>query len=78
MSFRIEKDSMGNVRVPEDKYWGAQTQRSSDNFKIGGHALKTRRNTHAQDQVCAQPPIFSIHFHQGLSNFLCHNNFPFN
>lgn len=36
MSFRIEKDSLGDVRVPGDKYWGAQTQRSIENFKIGG------------------------------------------
>lgn len=36
MSFRIEKDSLGEVRVPGDKYWGAQTQRSIENFKIGG------------------------------------------
>ena len=35
MKFRIEKDTMGNVKVPRDKYWGAQTQRSIDNFKIG-------------------------------------------
>ncbi len=35
MKFRIEKDTMGNVKVPHDKYWGAQTQRSVDNFKIG-------------------------------------------
>jgi fumarate hydratase class II len=34
--FRIEKDTMGDVRVPADKYWGAQTQRSKENFKIGG------------------------------------------
>ena len=33
--YRIEHDSMGEVRVPEDKYWGAQTQRSFENFKIG-------------------------------------------
>ncbi len=36
MSFRTEKDTMGEVQVPADKYWGAQTQRSKDNFKIGG------------------------------------------
>lgn len=36
MSFRIEKDTMGPVEVPSDKYWGAQTQRSINNFKIGG------------------------------------------
>jgi len=36
LSFRIEKDSLGDVEVPSDKYWGAQTQRSKENFKIGG------------------------------------------
>ncbi len=36
MSFRIEKDSLGDIKVPADKYWGAQTQRSLENFKIGG------------------------------------------
>ncbi len=35
MSFRIEKDTMGNVEVPADKLWGAQTERSRNNFKIG-------------------------------------------
>jgi len=34
-SFRIESDSMGDVKVPADRYWGAQTERSRDNFKIG-------------------------------------------
>jgi fumarate hydratase class II len=34
---RIETDSMGEVPVPADRYWGAQTQRSLENFKIGGH-----------------------------------------
>jgi fumarate hydratase, class II len=33
--FRIEKDTMGEVKVPADKYWGAQTERSRNNFKIG-------------------------------------------
>lgn len=36
MNFRIEHDTMGEVQVPADKYWGAQTQRSRNNFKIGG------------------------------------------
>ncbi|MCS6838110.1 MAG: class II fumarate hydratase [Bdellovibrionaceae bacterium] len=36
MEFRIEKDTMGEVKVPADRYWGAQTQRSLQNFKIGG------------------------------------------
>lgn len=35
MDYRIERDSMGEVRVPADRYWGAQTQRSLENFKIG-------------------------------------------
>lgn len=35
MNYRIESDSMGEMRVPADKYWGAQTQRSYQNFKIG-------------------------------------------
>lgn len=35
MEIRIEKDTMGEVRVPADKYWGAQTERSRNNFKIG-------------------------------------------
>ena len=38
MKFRIEKDTMGNVEVPADKYWGAQTERSKNNFKIGASA----------------------------------------
>lgn len=36
MGTRIENDTMGPVEVPSDKYWGAQTQRSINNFKIGG------------------------------------------
>ncbi len=35
MDYRIEKDTMGEVKVPADKYWGAQTERSRNNFKIG-------------------------------------------
>ena len=35
MEYRIERDTMGEVRVPADKYWGAQTQRSLENFRIG-------------------------------------------
>ena len=40
MKFRKEKDSMGEVEVPEDKYFGAQTQRSLNNFKIGGEKFQ--------------------------------------
>jgi fumarate hydratase class II len=35
MEYRIEKDTIGDVKVPADKYWGAQTERSRNNFKIG-------------------------------------------
>ncbi|WP_136667197.1 class II fumarate hydratase [Flavobacterium sp. H122] len=38
MEYRIEKDTMGEVKVPADKYWGAQTERSRNNFKIGAPA----------------------------------------
>ena len=38
MAYRIEKDTMGEVKVPADKYWGAQTERSRNNFKIGSAA----------------------------------------
>jgi fumarate hydratase class II len=38
MEYRIEKDTMGEVQVPADKYWGAQTERSRNNFKIGPSA----------------------------------------
>ncbi|SDK71928.1 fumarate hydratase, class II [Catalinimonas alkaloidigena] len=39
MDYRIEKDTMGEVQVPADKFWGAQTQRSRENFKIGGQQM---------------------------------------
>ena len=35
MKYRVEKDTMGEVQVPADKFWGAQTERSRNNFKIG-------------------------------------------
>lgn len=38
MEYRLEKDTMGEVKVPADKYWGAQTERSRNNFKIGAPA----------------------------------------
>ena len=48
MEYRIEHDSMGEVRVPADKYWGAQTQRSRENFPIGvGLETMPREITHA-------------------------------
>lgn len=48
MKYRTEHDSMGEVKVPFDKYWAAQTQRSSENFKIGvGIETMPREITHA-------------------------------
>ena len=48
MNYRIEHDSMGEVKVPNDKYWGAQTQRSHENFPIGvGIETMPREITHA-------------------------------
>ena len=48
MQYRIELDSMGEVRVPADKYWGAQTERSHENFPIGvGQETMPREITHA-------------------------------
>ena len=46
MEYRIEKDTMGEMRVPKDKYWGAQTQRSYQNFEIGTEVMP-REITHA-------------------------------
>jgi len=39
MQVRVEKDTMGPIEVPADKYWGAQTQRSKENFTIGGQLM---------------------------------------
>ncbi|MFH0347915.1 MULTISPECIES: class II fumarate hydratase [Bacillus] len=42
MEYRIERDTMGEVKVPADKFWGAQTQRSKENFKIGFEKMPMR------------------------------------
>lgn len=47
MEYRIEKDTMGEVKVPADKYWGAQTERSRNNFKIGPVASMPTQIIHA-------------------------------
>ncbi|HRD51605.1 MAG TPA: lyase family protein, partial [Flavobacteriales bacterium] len=47
MDYRIEKDTMGEVKVPADKYWGAQTERSRNNFKIGPPGSMPREIVHA-------------------------------
>ena len=39
MDYRIETDSIGDIQVPADKYWAAQTQRSLENFKIGNQRM---------------------------------------
>lgn len=38
-TYRIEKDTMGEMQVPNDKYWAAQTQRSIENFPIGNETM---------------------------------------
>ena len=60
MKFRIEKDTMGSVEVPADKYWGAQTERSRNNFKIGAEASM---------------PIEIIHAFAPLKKAAAHANF---
>ena len=47
MEFRIEKDTMGEVKVPAERYWGAQTERSRNNFKIGEEASMPIEIIHA-------------------------------
>ncbi|AKI92828.1 class II fumarate hydratase [Bacillus subtilis] len=42
MNYRIEKDTFGEIKVPADKFWGAQTQRSKENFKIGSEKMPKR------------------------------------
>jgi fumarate hydratase, class II len=47
MEYRIEKDTMGEVKVPADKYWGAQTERSRNNFRIGPEGSMPKEIIHA-------------------------------
>jgi fumarate hydratase class II len=47
MDYRIERDTMGEVRVPADKFWGAQTERSRNNFKIGAEGSMPREIIYA-------------------------------
>ncbi len=47
MEYRIEHDTMGEVKVPADKFWGAQTERSRNNFKIGPEASMPKEIIHA-------------------------------
>ena len=61
MEYRVEHDSMGEVRVPADKYWGAQTERSHNNFPIGvGIETMPRRDhpclRHSEKGRCPRQP----------------------
>lgn len=47
MEYRIERDTMGEVKVPADKYWGAQTERSRNNFRIGPEGSMPKEIIHA-------------------------------
>ena len=47
MNYRVEKDTMGEVQVPADRYWGAQTERSRNNFRIGPEASMPKEIIHA-------------------------------
>ena len=55
-AYRTERDSMGAIRVPADRYWGAQTQRSLENFRIGTERMPTAliRAFGAQKQAAAE------------------------
>jgi len=60
MNYRIEKDTLGEVKVPKDKLWGAQTERSRQNFKIGDEASM---------------PIEIIHAYAYIKKAAAHANF---
>jgi fumarate hydratase class II len=47
MDYRIEKDTLGEVKVPKDSLWGAQTERSRNNFKIGNSSSMPIEIIHA-------------------------------
>ena len=53
--FRIEHDSIGEVKVDNSKYWAAQTQRSYQNFKIGTEKMPAGRST-ARKRCRLKPP----------------------
>ena len=59
-SYRVEKDALGEVRVPADHLWGAQTQRSIDNFPIGvGRFHWGRPVIRAFGEACASASMAS-------------------
>ena len=74
MSYRIETDSIGEVRVPSDRLWGAQTQRSLQNFKIGTERMPieviraVRRRRFRKNRFF---PSLSHFFWKKLTDFQC-------
>ena len=46
MEYRIEHDTMGEVRVPAEHFWGAQTERSLENFRIGTETIPRAQTEH--------------------------------
>ena len=63
MEYKIEHDSMGEVKVPADKYWGAQTERSHENFEIGiGLETMPREITKAFGYLKKAAAIATTHF----------------
>ena len=54
VEYRIEKDSMGEIKVPADKLWGAQTQRSFENFQIGTEKIPMYRCNRAGYSIIAR------------------------
>ena len=57
---RTERDSMGAIEVPDERYWGAQTQRSLENFRIGGERMPPALiRALAIQKKAARSPIWS-------------------
>ena len=59
MKTRIETDSLGQVEIPQEKYWGAQTQRSLTNFKIGNTLMPKEIIQMLAIVKSCQPPLKS-------------------
>ncbi len=62
MKYRLEHDTMGTVEVPHDKYWGAQTQRSLNNFEIGETASMPKSLIHAMVLLKKAAAMANMHF----------------
>ena len=83
MSTRVENDTMGAIEVPADKYWGAQTQRSLQNFRIGGqkmpieviHAFAILKKAAALTKISVLSSKRSFVYH-GQFEMSCRTAFP--